>query len=241
MKEFHPNSKLQTPNSIWLGRMDYNAAWQLQKRVHGLRVANQIADTLLFVEHDPVISYGSAFDPKSLLYNEEQYREKGIQVIKTDRGGDVTFHGPNQLVIYPIFDIREHGGDLHKWLRDLEETMIQTLAQFGLEGYRFPPHTGVWVNNKKAAAIGIKVSRWVSLHGIALNCNNDLSPFDLIVPCGITGYGVTSLSSETGKGIGIADAIPAVISSFSQVFNMRFGTMEAQTLVELANGATAET
>jgi lipoate-protein ligase B len=225
----------------FLGRMAYNPAWQLQRRVHALRARDQLEDTLLFVEHEPVISYGSAFDPKSLLYSETQYGEKGIELVKTDRGGDVTFHGPNQLVIYPIFDLREHGGDLHKWLRDLEETMILTLGHFGLEGYRFPPHTGVWTNNKKVAAIGIKVSRWISLHGIALNCNNDLSAFDLIVPCGISGYGVTSLSNETGKDIGIQESIPAVVSSFSQVFNMRFDKAEAQTLVELANGATTQT
>jgi len=186
-------------------------------------VAGEVPDTLLFVEHDPVLTYGSAFDPANLLLTKEGYADMGINLVQTDRGGDVTYHGPNQLVIYPIFNLRNHGGDLHKWLRDLEEAAIRTAAEFGLEGCRFPPHTGVWTYGRKIAAIGIKVSRWISLHGIALNCNNDLTPFDLIVPCGITGYGVTSLSRESGREVTIQDATPAVVASFSKVFGMTFG------------------
>ncbi len=203
-----------------LGRMEYQACWDLQRRVHDARVAGEIPDTLLLVEHDAVLTHGASFDPSSLLLTEEQYVSRGIQVVRTDRGGDVTYHGPQQLVMYPIFDVRDHGGDLHKWLRDLEETMIRVVSMFGLEGYRFPPHTGVWANNRKVAAIGIRVSRWVSMHGIALNCNNDLTPFSLIIPCGIKGFEVTSLSRETGREVGIADAMPHVVSSFSDVFGL---------------------
>ena len=205
-----------------LGKMEYQACWDLQRKVHALRVAGDIPDTLLLVEHDAVLTHGASFDPSNLLLTEEQYRARGIQILRTDRGGDVTYHGPRHLVMYPIFDVRDHGGDLHKWLRDLEETMVHVLSKFELEGYRFPPHTGVWVNNRKVAAIGIRVSRWVSMHGVALNCNNDLTPFSLIIPCGIKGFEVTSLSRETGRDVGIADAMPHVVSSFSDVFGLSF-------------------
>jgi len=140
-------------------------------------------------------------------------------VERTDRGGDVTFHGPNQLVIYPIFDVARHGRDLHKWIRGLEETMLTTLRHFGIEGRRFPPHTGAWIGDKKVAAIGIKVKRWVSLHGIALNCDNDLSVFETFVPCGIADYGVTSLTEATGKVITIEDTKPVVAEAFRELFS----------------------
>lgn len=205
-----------------LGRMEYRKCWDLQRQVHAARVAGEIPDTLLAVEHDAVLTHGASFDPANLLMTPEQYGERGIDVVRTDRGGDVTYHGPRQLVLYPIFDVRQHGGDLHKWLRDLEEAMISVLFKFGLEGYRFPPHTGVWVNNRKVAAIGIRVSRWVSMHGIALNCDNDLTPFSLIIPCGIKGSEVTSLTRETGSAVTIEDALPHVVSSFSDVFGLSF-------------------
>ncbi len=142
----------------------------------------------------------------------------GVAIHRTDRGGDVTYHGPGQLVLYPVFDVARLGRDLHKFLRDLEEATIQLLDGFGLEGRRFPPHTGVWVKDRKIAAIGIKVRRWVSLHGIALNCENDLSPFDAIVPCGIQGYGVTSLSQELGRSVSVEEAKGAAIRAFETVF-----------------------
>lgn len=208
--------------------MEYLACWDVQKRVHAARVSGALPDTLLFVEHDAVLTHGASFEPPNLLLTPDQYRERGIDVVQTDRGGDVTYHGPKQLVIYPIFHV---GGDLHKWLRDLEETIIGVLSKFGLEGYRFPPHTGVWTRERKIAAIGIRVSRWVSMHGIALNCDNDLSPFSLIVPCGIQGYGVTSLSRETGRDVGIAEAMPAVVSSLSDVFGITFSSATAEELL----------
>lgn len=186
-----------------------------------------------------MLTLGSAFQKTNLLFTEEQYAEQGVAVVKTDRGGDVTFHGPKQLVIYPIFNVRNFGGDLHKWLRDLEEICIVALQEFGLEAHRFPPNTGVWTNGKKIAAIGIKVSRWVSLHGIALNCNNDLSPFNLIVPCGISEYGVTSLTKETGREVTMQEAIPHVVSSFEQVFNIQFTRVARENLDLDKDGKTA--
>lgn len=177
-------------------------------------------DTLIFVEHPPVLTLGASFHAENLLFSLAQYEAMGIQVVPTDRGGDVTFHGPRQLVIYPIFDVARHGRDLHKWLRDLEETMIETCQSFDLEGYRFPPNTGVWVKGNKIAAIGIKIKRWVSMHGIALNCNNDLTPFQNIVPCGIREHGVTSLSKELGRVVTIEEAKPVVENAFRTTFKL---------------------
>lgn len=176
------------------GRVPFREAYARQVAyVEEVRAGTR-PDTLVFVEHDPVFTLGANFHEENLLLPREEYAERGFDLVKTDRGGDVTYHGPGQLVAYPIFDLTSRGRDLHRWLRELEEVVIRTLAEFGIEGRRFPPHTGVWVGDRKIAAIGIKVRRWVSFHGIALNVANDLSPFDLIVPCGIRGYGVTGLS-----------------------------------------------
>jgi lipoyl(octanoyl) transferase len=197
-------------------------AWERQKDLVRRRLEGLIPDTLVFVEHDPVLTLGSNFHAENLLLSPEEYRRRGIEVVQTDRGGDVTYHGPNQLVLYPIFDLREHGRDLHLYLRNLEEAVIRALESFGLQGYRFPPNTGVWVNQRKIAAIGIKVTRWISLHGIALNCNNDLSPFQWIVPCGIREYPVTSLTKELGREVLMDQVFAPMMEAFEQVFGLRF-------------------
>jgi lipoyl(octanoyl) transferase len=202
--------------------MGYLPAWEIQKRIQEEVISGERDDTLLFVEHPAVLTLGASFHEENLLLTRAEYESRGIEVVRTDRGGDVTFHGPNQLVIYPIFDVRRHGKDLHKWLRDLEEAIIHVCADFGLKGYRSPVNTGVCIEDKKVAAIGIKVSKWTSIHGIALNCNNDLSPFELIVPCGISTHGVTSLSREAGREISINDAKPGVIRAFETVFGIAF-------------------
>lgn len=179
-------------------------------------------DTLVFVEHDPVLTLGANFHHENLLLTAGEYSAQGIEVVQTDRGGDVTYHGPGQLVVYPIFNIANQGRDLHKWLRSLEETMIATADLYGLKAERFPPNTGAWVNGRKLAAIGIKVKRWVSMHGIALNCDNDLAPFSTIIPCGIKEYGVTSLTVELGRQVTIEDAKPHVATAFERVLGVRF-------------------
>jgi lipoyl(octanoyl) transferase len=204
-----------------LGKMAYTLAFDVQRQVQD-QVLSGEPDTLLLVEHEPVLTLGASFHPENLLLSREEYVSRGIEVLATDRGGDVTYHGPNQLVAYPIFDLNRHGRDLHKWLRDLEEAIIVCISSFGLDGYRFAPHTGVWVNGKKICAIGIKVKRWVSIHGIALNCNNDLEVFDSFVPCGIVGFGVTSISKELGTDIGIEEVKPALVGAFEKVFGISF-------------------
>lgn len=160
--------------------------------------------TLVLVEHPPVFTLGANFHAENLLLRAEEYKARGFDVVPTDRGGDVTYHGPGQLVAYPIFDLRERK-DLHVWLRDLEQAVIDTVAEFGVSARRFPPHTGVWVGDRKIAALGIKVRRWVSFHGVAINVQNDLNPFLQIVPCGIKDYGVTSLRAESDQNPTVAE------------------------------------
>jgi lipoate-protein ligase B len=209
-----------------LGRMAYRAAWDVQKTVAEDVIAGG-PDTLIFVEHDPVMTLGASFHESNLLLPLAEYEERGIEVVRTDRGGDVTYHGPNQLVMYPIFDLRRHGKDLHKWMRELEEAVIHAAASFGVHGEREPSvNTGVWSRGRKFAAIGIKVRKWVSLHGIAINCDNDLTPFGLIVPCGIRTHGVTSLSIEAGRPITIEDARPVVQGAFEEVFGLSLDHVE---------------
>ncbi|MBC8065728.1 MAG: lipoyl(octanoyl) transferase LipB [Chlorobia bacterium] len=207
-----------------LGRLGYLEAWDTQKGIQADVQSGNRDDTLIFVEHPPVMTLGASFHEENLRLPRSEYAELGIDLIKTDRGGDVTFHGPQQLVIYPVFDLRRHGKDLHRWLRNLEETFIQVCASFGLKGERSSVNTGVWIRERKVAAIGIKVSKWVSIHGIALNCNNDLCPFETIVPCGIQTHVVTSLSVEAGREITIEDAKPEVAKAFQNVFGITFQT-----------------
>ena len=198
------------------GHVGYQEAWDRQLVVVK-RVQAGGEDTLILVEHPPVLTLGSRFQPENLLLSERQYASLGIDVIHTDRGGDVTYHGPGQLVIYPIFDIAQRGRDLHAWLRTLEQAMIDVCSSHGIAARRFPPHTGAWIGNLKVAAIGIKVKSWVSMHGVALNCDNDLAEFELIVPCGIKGYGVTSLTEASGRSIDVSAVRDSVVVRFRLV------------------------
>lgn len=206
-----------TMRLVDLGRMAYGPAWERQlAAAEGVMAGGE--DVLILVEHEPVLTLGANFHEQNLLLDRAEYARRGVEVVRTDRGGDVTYHGPGQLVVYPVFDVSRHGRDLHRWMRDLEETMILTAASFGVEARRFPPHTGAWVGDAKLAAIGVKVRRWVSIHGIALNCDNDLEVFDWIVPCGIQGYGVTSLSRESRRAVGVDRAKGPVVDAFRRVF-----------------------
>ncbi|MBX3097384.1 MAG: lipoyl(octanoyl) transferase LipB [Fimbriimonadaceae bacterium] len=200
-----------------LGVLGYRKAWDEQLRIFQ-EVASGGPDTLILVEHPPVMTLGANFHESNLLLPIAEYEGKGIEVHRTDRGGDVTYHGPGQIVAYPIFDLNRHGRDLHLWLRTIEQTVMNVCAEYGLESRRFPPHTGVWLGDKKVCAIGIKVKRWISLHGLALNCTNDLRSFNLIVPCGIQGYGVTSLSTATGRSVTVEEVKPRLTRQFQQLF-----------------------
>lgn len=193
----------------------------MQQRLHKARVQGEIPDTLILLEHPPVITLGKGWHASNLLFPEAEYARRGIEVYPTDRGGDVTYHAPGQLVGYPIFNLCEHGRDLHRYLRNLEEALIRTLHHFNLEGRREPEYTGVWVGKEKIAAIGIKASRWVTTHGFALNVNTDLTPFRWIIPCGIQEKGVTSMQQLLGHPVPMEQVIQTVTERFSEVFQLR--------------------
>jgi lipoate-protein ligase B len=214
---------------IWLGRREYTQVWQLQQALAAQRHAGVIPDTLLLLEHPPTITLGRKADPRHLLASPEELTRQGIAIIESDRGGDVTYHGPGQLVGYPIFDLNAAPGppDLHRYLRNLEEALARLLAAFGVEAGRFPPHTGVWVGletprPEKIAAIGIKASRWVTQHGFALNVQPEMAHFDLIVPCGLREYGVTSLAAALGRPVEVEELLAPTATAFADVFDRHF-------------------
>lgn len=221
--------------AVDLGSMGYAECFALQKSLLEAVADGNLPDLLLRVEHPSVYTLGANFHEENLPLPKEQYERMGIAVEPTDRGGDITYHGPKQLVVYPIFNLKRYGADLHKWLRDLEETAIRTCEAYGVSAKRFPPNTGVWIDDRKVCAIGIKVRRWASMHGLALNCNNDLAPFEFIVPCGIKGYGVTSLSRAAGREIGVDEAFTAVRHAFEQVFHIRLQDMHSRDLMDRAD------
>lgn len=200
---------------VRLGQIPYREALELQRGIHAERVAGDRGDTLLLLTHPPVITLGRGSDPAHLLLSPEEYTRRGVEVIETDRGGDVTWHGPGQLVGYPIVDLRARGLGPRTFLRALEESLILLLAEYGLSGTRMAGLTGVWLGQpggpargpEKVAAIGIRVARGVTLHGFALNVTTDPRSFDLIVPCGIRDHGVTSLDRHLEVPVDVEDAV----------------------------------
>ena len=176
-----------------LGRVPYAEGLDLQARLVADRQAGRIADTLLLLEHDPVFTLGRNARAEHVLFPEAELRARGFDVFEAGRGGDVTFHGPGQVVGYPILSLAPDRCDVHRYVRDLEEVMIRTCADYGVTAGRVPGMTGTWVGDAKVGAIGVRIARWVTSHGFAFNVGGDLAPFGLIVPCGIRGRGVTSL------------------------------------------------
>ncbi|MCD5401500.1 lipoyl(octanoyl) transferase LipB, partial [candidate division NPL-UPA2 bacterium] len=176
-----------------LGLLDYQKAWDLQRELVGKRLRKEINDTLLLVEHPPLFTIGRGGNRRNILISDKHLEEKGVSVYEVDRGGDITYHGPGQIIGYPILALNEHGRDVHLMLRNLEEVIIGLLSGYGVEALRIPGYTGVWVGKEKIAAIGIGVRRWITFHGFCLNVNPDLDYFSLINPCGLRGKKVTSL------------------------------------------------
>jgi lipoyl(octanoyl) transferase len=207
-----------------LGLVEYEAGLLLQQQLVEDRRAGRIGDTLLLLEHPPVITLGvkTRGKPTHVVATADALEDAGVTVHETGRGGDVTYHGPGQLVGYPIFDLRPDRCDVHQYVRDLEEALIIAMRRFGIEGGRVKGLTGVWVGpagrEAKLAAIGVRISRWITSHGFALNVSPDLSHFDLIVPCGIADRGVTSLARLVGRDVPMADVEHAVIDGMTQVF-----------------------
>lgn len=219
-----------------LGKMEYREAWNLQRVVGQALVKNQIPDVLFLVEHPPVYTLGRGAHGsyQNLVWDEKRREEQGISFVEVDRGGDITYHGPGQLVGYPILNLNRYGRDLHQYLRNLEEALIRALGEFGISAGRFPPNTGVWVESEKIAAIGVKASRWITQHGFALNVDPNLDHFGGIIPCGIQDKGVTSMERLLGHSIMLDDVKPVVIQNLSQVFSLDLEPRSMASLMELA-------
>ncbi len=217
-----------------LGVKDYKETWdyqeelfdsiiQLKRRNRNENLSLQTPNHFLFVEHPHVYTLGKSGDFNNLLLNEEQLTEKGITFHKINRGGDITYHGYGQIVGYPILDLDNFFNDIHKYMRFLEETMIQVLAEYNLKGERSDGETGVWLDvgtpfARKICALGVRSSRWVTMHGFALNVNTNLGYFDHIIPCGIRGKAVTSLEAELGRKIDIDEVKTHILTHFTTIF-----------------------
>ncbi|THF75872.1 lipoyl(octanoyl) transferase LipB [Cohnella fermenti] len=210
----------------YLSRIDYQQAWDLQKGVVAAIDQGSIGDALLLLEHPPTYTIGTDKHPEHLLLGEEELRRRGIGLFQIDRGGDITYHGPGQLVGYPMIYLAADGLDLHAYLRSLEEAIIGLLAEYGIEGGRKPEYTGVWVGDEKIAAIGVKFNRarnsrgFVTSHGFAFNVKKEVERegFQGIIPCGIAEYGVTSLESLTGRTLEVERIGQQLLPHFVRVF-----------------------
>jgi lipoyl(octanoyl) transferase len=202
-----------------LGRVPYAQGLELQAQLVLERQAGSIPDTLLLLEHAPVFTLGRNARQENVLFPADALRARGFEIFETGRGGDVTYHGPGQVVGYPILDLKPDRQDVHRYVRDLEEVMIRTCADYGVAAGRIEGSTGCWVGDEKVGAIGVRLSRWVTSHGFAFNVNVDLAPFQLIVPCGIRERGVTSLRKLLGREV----ALPQVMESLAQGCAAIFG------------------
>jgi lipoate-protein ligase B len=208
--------------TVSLGQVAYEEALELQRHIARDRISGALPqDVLLLVEHPPVVTLGRTSKGKHLIASPEFLRSKGVELFEVERGGDVTFHGPGQLVGYPIVDLKRHRLDLHWYLRKIEEALINTLADYDIVAERNPSFTGVWTKGKKIASIGVHARDWVTWHGFALNVTTDLSYFDLMVPCGIDGVVMTSIARELGTDdISMQDVIERVSAKFATAFDL---------------------
>jgi lipoyl(octanoyl) transferase len=228
-----------------LGMMGYTEAWEYQETLLKQNVdiktrhhaatggeKNQTTNYLLFVEHPPVYTLGKTGHEENVLLDEQELLQRGILFVKTNRGGDITFHGPEQIVGYPILDLEKFGTDIGKYLRNLEEIIIRTLSDYGIQGERSKGETGVWLEPgalgkaRKIAAFGVRCSRWITMHGFAFNINTDLQYFDGIIPCGIRNKQVTSLARELGRHIDTLEVKGKIKSHFEKVFEAELKLMD---------------
>lgn len=204
---------------IDLGLTDYEECYRTQREMAARRRLGEIEDTLILAEHNSVFTIGRMGAGKNLLVDTDYLQQRGIKVLNVDRGGDITFHGPGQLLIYPIIELKDKWRDLHKYMRSLEDVAIKFLERYSLQPGRMPALTGVWVSGKKVVSIGIGVTNWVTYHGLSVNIKPDLGFFDMIYPCGLRGVKMASLESLTGKDISMDEAKSNILSDFEKIFN----------------------
>jgi len=216
---------------IDVGKRRYRPVWEFQRLLQRLRIERRIPDTLVYVEHEPVYTIGKNGTDLNIVATPQFLKIRHIEVVHVDRGGDVTYHGPGQLVGYPIFNLRHHKKSISWYMRSLEEVFINVLGEWGIDAHREEGLTGVWVNDEKIVALGVRISRWVTMHGFAFNVNTRLEDFSGIIPCGIFHKGVTSLEKLTGQRVNFEDVKQMVTRSFQKVF--RFDTIDWHVLKQI--------
>ncbi len=228
---------MSTGAELWvvrLGTMSYAEALETQRAAARARISGELPeDLLLLVEHPPVVTLGRSAKDGHLLAAPALLAARGVEVFEVERGGDVTFHGPGQLVGYPIIDLKRHKRDLHWYLRQVEAALIASLEAFGIAAERNEGFTGVWTQGRKIASIGVHARDWVTWHGFALNVSTDLSYFDLIVPCGISGVTMTSVDRETGRAVPMPAVEQAVADAFGRVFSLSVTPRDAAIVAPL--------
>ncbi len=224
-----------------LGLIAYDDAYRLQKDIRRRVIDGETGDTLLILEHPPTITVGKAGKPENVLVSQTQLTRDGVSLFFADRGGDVTYHGPGQLVAYPIVDLKKRGAGAHQYVHDLEEVVIKTLEDFSIRGCRDAVHSGVCAGSDEIAAIGISLKKWVTMHGVALNISTDLRQFALINPCGFTDRKATSMSRFLSRDVPVKDVAGRFLLHFSEVFDTRSlisnaGRLESASIDMLAGG-----
>jgi len=211
---------LRSVNIMNLENVPYDEAFFLQKKIQQECIEGIREDTLILLEHPPVFTIGRKGGEGNLLVSKEKLKQLGIELFYTNRGGDITYHGPGQIVIYPILNLNSYGRDIHRYVRNLEETIIHVLAGYSISAGRKEKYTGVWVKNEKIAAIGVAIKKWVTLHGAAFNIQPNLNHFKMIKPCGITEYGVTSLERLIDRKTPMEEIRGKITKSFAKVFGI---------------------
>ena len=211
-------SSAELCQAYYLDTVEYSEALRLQERLVKARIVGDIPDTILFLQHPPVITMGTSAREENIIAPKDSLKNEGLAIVYTDRGGDITVHELGQLVCYPVIDLKTKEKDLHLYVRNLEEVVIRTLSEFFITAHRESSYPGVWVAEEKICAIGIRVSKWVTKHGFALNVNNDLKYFSFVYPCGITDKRVTSMSQLLGHKLNMENVMLRIIENFSQVF-----------------------
>ena len=202
----------------WRAPVDYAQAYEIQQQVWSRNVAGEGPDTLLVLSHPPTFTIGKSGKLDNLLVAREELATRGLSVFFTDRGGDITYHGPGQVVAYPIVDLRRRGKDVHRYVHELEEVVIRTLANLSIEARRDDRHVGVWVGEEKVAAIGVRIRKWVTMHGLALNVSPVMEHFSYINPCGIVDRGVTSIAGLLGRDVPVGEVAEILVGRFAEVF-----------------------
>jgi lipoate-protein ligase B len=219
-------------NVLQLGLQPYESALNLQHQIVAARSEDRVGDTLLLLQHPPVITLGRHGNESNILVSREWLAEHDIEVHRVERGGDVTYHGPGQLMGYPIMDLRLHREDVGWYMHSLEEVLIRTLDEFRIEARRSPGNIGVWLGEQsKIAALGARIENWITYHGFALNVGADASHFQLIVPCGLVGKGVTSMEETLGRAVDMGEVRESVVQNFASVFGVAAREVALQELL----------